>query len=43
MEGAAPDAALGLRDVQLGMLAEEEEKARQLEAEFYEQMRLQKE
>jgi len=25
------------------MLAEEEEKARQLEAEFYEQMRLQKE
>jgi len=29
--------------VQLGILAEEEEKARQLEAEFYEQMRLQKE
>jgi hypothetical protein len=29
--------------VQLGMLAEEEENARQLEAEFYEQMRLQKE
>jgi hypothetical protein len=29
--------------VQLGMLAEEEEKARQLETEFYEQMRLQKE
>jgi hypothetical protein len=39
----AKDTALELRDVQRGMLAEEEEKARQLEAEFYEQMRLQKE
>ena len=39
----AKDTALELRDVQRGMLAEEEEKAKLLEAEFYEQMRLQKE
>ena len=37
------ESALELRDVQREMLAAEEEKARRLEAEFYEQMRMQKE
>ena len=39
----ARESALELRDVQREMLAAEEEKARRLEAEFYEQMRMQKE
>ena len=37
----ARESALELRDVQREMLAAEEEKARRLEAELYEQMRMQ--